>query len=78
MLSQRQLDQDRGARDVRGGVDLEALGFDRGVLVQGGAHGTDNAAMLDALQRLGPRVKGIAVLPPGTPLREREALHERG
>lgn len=57
---------------------LATLGFDRGVLVQGGAHGTDNAAMLDAMERLGPRIKGIAVLPPGTPLREREALHARG
>lgn len=57
---------------------LATLGFDRGVLVQGGAHGTDNAAMLDAMERLGPRIKGIAVLPPGTPLREREALHAKG
>ncbi|RZS81287.1 amidohydrolase family protein [Pigmentiphaga kullae] len=57
---------------------LATLGFDRGVLVQGGAHGTDNAAMLDAMERLGPRIKGIAVLPPGTPLRQREALHARG
>ncbi|WP_299452060.1 amidohydrolase family protein [uncultured Pigmentiphaga sp.] len=57
---------------------LATLGFDRGVLVQGGAHGTDNSAMLDALEKLGPRIKGIAVLPPGTPLREREALHQKG
>ncbi len=57
---------------------LNTLGFERGVLVQGGAHGTDNAAMLDALDRLGPRVRGIAVMPPGTPLHERQKLHQRG
>ena len=30
---------------------LDTLGCDRGVLVQGSAHGRDNAAMLDALKR---------------------------
>src|SRR3979411_3430193 len=30
---------------------LDTLGFARGVLVQGSAHGRDNAAMLDALAR---------------------------
>ena len=30
---------------------LDTLGFERGVLVQGSAHGRDNAAMLDALKR---------------------------
>src|SRR5262249_57305610 len=30
---------------------LDAVGFARGVLVQGSAHGRDNSAMLDALAR---------------------------
>ena len=30
---------------------LDAIGFARGVLVQGSAHGRDNSAMLDALTR---------------------------
>ena len=30
---------------------LDTLGFERGVLVQGSAHGRDNSAMLDALKR---------------------------
>src|ERR1044072_8586768 len=40
---------------------LDALGFARGVLVQGSAHGRDNAAMLDALQRHPARLRGVVV-----------------
>jgi predicted TIM-barrel fold metal-dependent hydrolase len=40
---------------------LDTVGFDRGVLVQGSAHGRDNAAMLDALARQPERLRGVAV-----------------
>jgi predicted TIM-barrel fold metal-dependent hydrolase len=40
---------------------LDTLGFARGVLVQGSAHGRDNAAMLDALARHPARLRGVAV-----------------
>ncbi len=40
---------------------LDAVGFARGVLVQGSAHGRDNAAMLDALARHPERLRGVAV-----------------
>jgi predicted TIM-barrel fold metal-dependent hydrolase len=40
---------------------LDAVGFDRGVLVQGSAHGRDNSAMLDALARQPHRLRGVAV-----------------
>ena len=40
---------------------LDAVGFDRGVLVQGSAHGRDNSAMLDALARQPDRLRGVAV-----------------
>ena len=40
---------------------LDALGFSRGVLVQGSAHGRDNSAMLDALARRPDRLRGVAV-----------------
>jgi predicted TIM-barrel fold metal-dependent hydrolase len=40
---------------------LDRLGFDRGVLVQPSAYGTDNAAMLDALERAPARLRGVAV-----------------
>jgi predicted TIM-barrel fold metal-dependent hydrolase len=57
---------------------LDTLGFDRGVIVHGGAHGTDNTVTLDALDSLGDRVRGILVMPPGASRQEREALHRRG
>ncbi|HET9904546.1 MAG TPA: amidohydrolase family protein [Xanthobacteraceae bacterium] len=40
---------------------LDTLGFSRGVLVQGSAHGRDNSAMLDALAREPRRLRGVAV-----------------
>ena len=40
---------------------LDTLGFARGVLVQGSAHGSDNSAMLDALARQPGRLRGVAV-----------------
>ncbi|ANN78464.1 hypothetical protein BAU07_16320 [Bordetella flabilis] len=57
---------------------LATLGIDRAVIVHGGAHGTDNAATLDALRRMGPRARGVAVIPPGRPLAERETMHRLG
>lgn len=41
---------------------LDTLGLDRGVIVQGSAHGTDNAVLLDALVRAPERLRGIAVV----------------
>lgn len=40
---------------------LDTVGFDRGVLVQGSAHGRDNTAMLDALTKHPDRLRGVAV-----------------
>ena len=40
---------------------LDTIGFARGVLVQGSAHGRDNSAMLDALARRPDRLRGVAV-----------------
>src|SRR3984893_16160209 len=40
---------------------LDAIGFARGVLVQGSAHGHDNSAMLDALRQQPDRLRGVAV-----------------
>ena len=40
---------------------LDTIGFARGVLVQGSAHGHDNSAMLDALKRRSDRLRGVAV-----------------
>src|SRR6202045_2009038 len=40
---------------------LDTIGFARGVLVQGSAHGRNNSAMLDALKRRPDRLRGVAV-----------------
>jgi predicted TIM-barrel fold metal-dependent hydrolase len=45
---------------------LATLGFERGVLVQGSAHGSDNSAMFDALERNPDRLRGVAVAPAET------------
>jgi predicted TIM-barrel fold metal-dependent hydrolase len=40
---------------------LDRLGFARGVIVQGNAHGYDNAVVLDALARYPQRLRGVAI-----------------
>ena len=40
---------------------LDHLGFTRGVLVQGNAHGFDNRVLLDALARYPQRLRGVAI-----------------
>ena len=53
----------------------------RGALVQGSAHGHDNAAMLDALERQPKRLRGVAVANASVPpaeLRRWAALGVRG
>ena len=60
---------------------LDTLGFARGVLVQGSAHGRHNDAMLDALARHPQRLRGVAVADADTPaseLRRWAALGVRG
>jgi predicted TIM-barrel fold metal-dependent hydrolase len=60
---------------------LDAIGFARGVLVQGSAHGRDNSAMLDALGRRPDCLRGVAVADAGISaavLREWNALGVRG
>jgi len=41
------------------------LGFERGVAIQGNAHGTDNTAILDALKREPKRLRGVAIVNDG-------------
>jgi len=48
----------------------EILGFERAVIVQGSAHGTDNSAMLNALEQYPERFRGVAVQP--TEITDRE------
>ena len=57
---------------------LDTLGFERGALVQGSAHGHDNAAMLDALQRHPRRLRGVAVADANVPASELRRWHALG
>jgi predicted TIM-barrel fold metal-dependent hydrolase len=57
---------------------LDTLGFARGALVQGSAHGRDNGAMLDALARQPQRLRGVAVADAATPPKELRRWHGLG
>lgn len=63
-------------------VELErlhqVLGFERAVIVHGGAHGTDNRVTLAALDRRPDALRGVAVIPSGRPPSELEDMHRRG
>ena len=54
------------------------VGLERTVLVQLSGHGEDNRALLAALKELGPRGRGIAVLPLAVSQEELESLHAQG
>jgi 2-pyrone-4,6-dicarboxylate lactonase len=60
---------------------LDHLGFTRGVIVQGNAHGYDNRVVLNALTRFPERLRGVAItdarIAPAT-LREWHKLGMRG
>ncbi len=57
---------------------LDTLGFARGVLVQGSAHGSDNSAMLDALATHPERLRGVAVADQDVPPAELRRWHAVG
>jgi predicted TIM-barrel fold metal-dependent hydrolase len=57
---------------------LAVLGVARAVLIQPSVYGTDNRAMLAALQGAGPGFRGVAVVEPDIPARDVEALHRAG
>src|ERR1700675_93645 len=57
---------------------LDTVGFARGALVQGSAHGRDNAAMFDALARHPDRLRGVAVADADTATAELRHWHSLG
>jgi predicted TIM-barrel fold metal-dependent hydrolase len=57
---------------------LATLGMERGALVQGSAHGRDNSAMLDALEREPTRLRGVAVADETVPAAELRRWHALG
>ena len=54
------------------------LGFKRNVIVQASCHGTDNAALEDALFAAGDLARGVAVLSPDVTDAELQRLHAAG
>lgn len=56
----------------------QAIGVDRGVLVQGGAYRHDNRAMVDALKAHPGSLRGVALVPPDITLDELADLKEAG
>ena len=43
---------------------LDSLGLDRGVILHGSAHGSDNRALLDGIATAPDRLRGVAVVDP--------------
>ncbi|MBL4281633.1 amidohydrolase family protein [Vibrio fluvialis] len=54
------------------------LGFARNVIVQASCHGTDNAALLDALETAGDLARGVAVVSPDITEQELQHMHDLG
>jgi len=54
------------------------LGFERNVIVQASCHGTDNAALVDALETAGELARGVAVVDPAITGEELKAMDEAG
>ena len=54
------------------------LGFERNVIVQASCHGTDNAALLDALEHSNGRARGVAAVSRDVTTAELEAMHSAG
>ena len=56
----------------------DLLGFERNVIVQATCHGSDNRALIDALERSEGRARGVATVNRSITNRELEALHAAG
>lgn len=56
----------------------DQLGFSRNVIVQASCHGTNNAALLDALAAAGELARGVAVVAPDIQDAELQAMHTAG
>ncbi|SIQ76269.1 amidohydrolase family protein [Marinobacterium stanieri] len=54
------------------------LGFSRNVIVQASCHGTDNAALIDALESAGELARGVAVVDPAISEDELRAMDAAG
>ena len=57
---------------------LDRLGFARGVVVQGNAHGYDNSAILDGVGRFPNRLRGVCIVAPETRPENLAPMREAG
>lgn len=57
---------------------LDTAGFTRGVLIQPAPYGTDSRALVNALEQMGDRVRGIAVANADISDEQLQALHRAG
>ena len=57
---------------------LDSVGFSRGILVQPAPYGTDTRALVNALESMGDRVRGIAVANADITLEQLQHLHAAG
>jgi predicted TIM-barrel fold metal-dependent hydrolase len=57
---------------------LDALGIERGVLVQPSVYGVDNSAMLDALKLFPQRLRGVAVVKQDVSVEDLQQMHKVG
>jgi predicted TIM-barrel fold metal-dependent hydrolase len=57
---------------------LDAIGIERGIVVQPNCHGTDNRVTLDAIARANGRLRGVARIDDATDDAEIARLHEGG
>jgi len=56
----------------------DLLGFERNVIVQATCHGSDNRALVDALEHSGGRARGVATVTRSVTDRQLEMLHASG
>ncbi len=57
---------------------LAAVGCERGVLVQPSVFGADHRCLVASLRQRPRKLRGVACVPPGTPLAELDDLHAAG
>ena len=66
------------APSVRHLAMLDALGLERGVVVQPSIFGTDNTAVVDAIALAPQRLRGVAVVDPSISDAALQTLHDQG
>jgi 2-pyrone-4,6-dicarboxylate lactonase len=56
----------------------DSMGFERNVIVQATCHGSDNRALVDALQRSNGKARGVATVKPDITTQDLKLLHDAG